>query len=168
MTFADGKEDEEEEGSPMTTGASESHRVMGIDWPRMNWEAAALKKGSSAEKKQNHYLGVMKKSIMLVPYNLNNKMTSLYHLWSCGWRKQQLLQMRHYWSHGLLRDTKQQVSTPSRALSQWATYKAPIKVIRIAPNAVWNLHYSDKRSIKFKVPELKLGQTRQSELWWKL
>lgn len=36
VTFADGKEDEEEEGSPMTTGASESHRVMGIDWPRMN------------------------------------------------------------------------------------------------------------------------------------
>jgi len=35
---------------PRTTGASESHRVMGIDCPSMNCEAAALKNGSRAEK----------------------------------------------------------------------------------------------------------------------
>jgi hypothetical protein len=34
---------------PRTTGASESHRVMGIDCPSMNCEAAALKNGSRAE-----------------------------------------------------------------------------------------------------------------------
>lgn len=36
---------------PITTGASESHRVMGIGWPSMNWEAAALKNGSRAKTK---------------------------------------------------------------------------------------------------------------------
>lgn len=34
---------------PITTGASDSHKVMGIDWPSMNCEAAALKNGSRAE-----------------------------------------------------------------------------------------------------------------------
>ena len=35
---------------PITTGARDSHRVIGMDCPSMNWEAAALKKGSRAEK----------------------------------------------------------------------------------------------------------------------
>lgn len=35
---------------PMTTGANESHKVMGMDCPKINWEAAALKNGSRAEK----------------------------------------------------------------------------------------------------------------------
>lgn len=34
---------------PMTTGAKDSHRDNGIWWPKTNWEAAALKKGSRAE-----------------------------------------------------------------------------------------------------------------------
>ena len=37
-----------EKSIPRTTGAKESHKVMGIDCPRMNWEAAALKNGSRA------------------------------------------------------------------------------------------------------------------------
>jgi len=36
---------------PITTGARDSHKVMGIDWPSMNCEAAALKNGSRAETK---------------------------------------------------------------------------------------------------------------------
>lgn len=40
----------------MTTGARDSHRVIGIDCPSMNWEAAALKKGSSAGKKTNEVI----------------------------------------------------------------------------------------------------------------
>ena len=40
---------------PSTTGAKDSHKVIGIDCPRMNWEAAALKKGSRAEKKRVEY-----------------------------------------------------------------------------------------------------------------
>ena len=36
----------------MTTGARDSHRVIGMDCPSMNWEAAALKKGSRASGKK--------------------------------------------------------------------------------------------------------------------
>jgi hypothetical protein len=42
---------------PRTTGARDSHKVIGIDCPSMNWEAAALKKGSRAETNQYHFSG---------------------------------------------------------------------------------------------------------------
>lgn len=52
---------------PRTTGASDSHKVMGIDCPSMNCEAAALKNGSRAETKGLSLLGNAYYIEMLLP-----------------------------------------------------------------------------------------------------
>lgn len=37
---------------PITTGANDSHSDNGIWWPKINWEAAALKNGSRAAQEE--------------------------------------------------------------------------------------------------------------------
>lgn len=56
---------------PSTTGARDNHNAKGICWPRMNCEAAALKKGSKAERNHTIWehvliLSITSKSQLLV------------------------------------------------------------------------------------------------------
>lgn len=55
---------------PITTGANESHRVMGIDCPSINCEAAALKNGSRAEENTIFIITFRKESRCKIQYNL--------------------------------------------------------------------------------------------------